>query len=247
MVHGLSLATITGRWFGETPFVQVSTTWPRSVRKWFIRDHLWWGRWKPGCRIVGSVTTVWLTTEGCVIVSAKCYRWTDIRTDPLQLHRHCSTYYMVTANNRLNGRLWAACLMLSKSLNYLLSLTAVAQWWKCVQELQQKVETASVYTRYRKYRTYPEHRHRNIIILQFAIPVPSVLWHCWLGIRKSIRPVKIEQWGVVICLKRDADRLHMVQLMPLHPKTLSSLATLKSRLVLPFCYRFTQVSWKRDR
>ena len=135
--------------------------WP--VWKCFTRDRIWRGRSKPGCRIAGSVTTVWLTTEGCVIVSAKCYRWTDIRTDPLQLHRHCSTYYMVTANNRLNGRLWAACLMLSKSLNYLLSLTAVAQWWKCVQELQQKVETASVYTRYRKYRTYPEHRHRNIV------------------------------------------------------------------------------------
>ena len=27
MVHGLSLATIRGRWLGETPFVQVSTTW----------------------------------------------------------------------------------------------------------------------------------------------------------------------------------------------------------------------------
>jgi len=25
--HGLSLATITGRWLGETSFVQVSTTW----------------------------------------------------------------------------------------------------------------------------------------------------------------------------------------------------------------------------
>jgi len=33
--------------------------------------------------------------------------------------------------------------------------------------------------------------------------VPSVLWHCWLGVRKSIRPVK--NWmmgtGVVICLE----------------------------------------------
>ena len=27
VVHSLSLATITGRWFGETAFVQVSTTW----------------------------------------------------------------------------------------------------------------------------------------------------------------------------------------------------------------------------
>jgi len=40
----------------------------------------------------------------------------------------------------------------------------------------------------------------------------SVLWHCWLGVRKSIRPVKIEWWGVgvVICLERGADCLHMV-------------------------------------
>ena len=67
--------------------------------------------------------------------------------------------------------------------------------------------------------------------------VPSVLWHCWLGVRKSIRPVKIEWWGVgmVICL------LYMVQLMPLHPKILSSLASFKSRLVLSFLYRLTQV------
>jgi len=31
-------------------------------------------------------------------------------------------------------------------------------------------------------------------------------WQCWLGIRKSIRPVRIERWsvGVVICLERGA-------------------------------------------
>ena len=47
--------------------------------------------------------------------------------------------------------------------------------------------------------------------------MPSVLWHCWFHIRKSIRPVKIEWWGngddVVICLQQGADCLHMVQLM----------------------------------
>ena len=45
----------------------------------------------------------------------------------------------------------------------------------------------------------------------------SVLWHCRLSVRKSIRPVKIE-WrgvGVVVCLDRGEDCLHMVQLMPL--------------------------------
>jgi len=55
--------------------------------------------------------------------------------------------------------------------------------------------------------------------------------------------VKIERWGVgvVICLERGADCLHMVQLMPLHPQTPSSRASFKSRLVLPFWYQLTQV------
>ena len=43
--------------------------------------------------------------------------------------------------------------------------------------------------------------------------------------------------GVVICLEQGADCLHMVQLMSLHPKTTSSLASFKFRLVLTArCY-----------
>ena len=47
--------------------------------------------------------------------------------------------------------------------------------------------------------------------------MPSVLWRCWLGGRKGIRPVKNLEWwgtGMVICLEQGAD-LHMAQLMPL--------------------------------
>jgi len=75
--------------------------------------------------------------------------------------------------------------------------------------------------------------------------VPAVLLHCWLGVRKSIRPVKIEWWGVgvAICLERGADCLHMVQLMPLHPKTPSSPGSLKSRLVLPSGTCLPRLSW----
>jgi len=96
--------------------------------------------------------------------------------------------------------------------------------------------------------------------------LPSVLWRCWLGGRKGIRPVKTEWWGagMVICLKLGAD-LHMAQLMPL-PLTVSCFtirydmrcyfnvrskadisqlnlphASVKSRLVLPFWYRLTWV------
>ena len=46
---------------------------------------------------------------------------------------------------------------------------------------------------------------------------------------------------MVICVERGKDCLYMVQLMPLHPKTLSSLASFKFRLVLPFWYRLSQV------
>ena len=49
---------------------------------------------------------------------------------------------------------------------------------------------------------------------------PSVLWRCWLGGRKGIRPVINMEWwgaGVVLCLERGANDLHMVQLMPLPP------------------------------
>jgi len=48
---------------------------------------------------------------------------------------------------------------------------------------------------------------------------------------------KTEWWvvGVVICLERRAD-LHMAQLMPL---PLTVLASVKSRLFLPFWYRLT--------
>ena len=51
-------------------------------RKQLIRNHVWRGRSKPGCRIVGSETIVWLITEAdnqsslhCVIVS------TDVMSD----------------------------------------------------------------------------------------------------------------------------------------------------------------------
>jgi len=57
---------------------------------------------------------------------------------------------------------------------------------------------------------------------------------------KGIQPVKTEWWGagVVICLEQGAD-LHMAQLM-CHCHSLS-LASEKSRLILPFWYLLTWV------
>ena len=45
---------------------------PRLVRKWLNRDHVWRERLKPGCRIVGSVTIEWLTTEANKRSSLHC-------------------------------------------------------------------------------------------------------------------------------------------------------------------------------
>ena len=56
--------------------------------------------------------------------------------------------------------------------------------------------------------------------------MPLVLWRCWLGDRKGIRPVKkLSGVGVVICLERDAD-LHMAQMMPL-PLTVSCFSKIQ--------------------
>ena len=71
-----------------------------------------------------------------------------------------------------------------------------------------------------------------VTILYFSVEylfnkMPSVLWCCWLGGRKGIRPVKTEWWGagMVICLERGAD-LHMAQLMPL-PLTVSCFSEIQ--------------------
>ena len=74
VVHGLSLATTTRRWLGETPFVQVSTTWaltcPETVnqRPCMTRKI---ETWLSDSRAI----TMWLTTEAddqsslhCIII-----------------------------------------------------------------------------------------------------------------------------------------------------------------------------------
>ena len=61
-----------------------------------------------------------------------------------------------------------------------------------------------------------------------AMWVPLVLWRCWLGGRKGIRPVKnwvVGCWRVVIWLERGAD-LHMAQLMTM-PLTVSCFSKIQ--------------------
>jgi len=83
----------------------------------------------------------------------------------------------------------------------------------------------------------------NLAVLIFcaSLVLPSVLWRCWLGGRKGIRPVKktlsievlawLSVWSEVqTCIW--PSWYHCCSL---------SLATVKSRLVLPFWYRPTWV------
>ena len=72
-----------------------------------------------------------------------------------------------------------------------------------------------------------------------------MLWHCWLGIRKSICTVKnwvMRSW----CDYRSAVRCKWFAYGPANATaTPSSLASLKSILVLHFWYLLTQVAWKK--
>ena len=84
------------------------------------------------------------------------------------------------------------------------------------------------------HRTHSKH-HANTTLGKDVLP--SVLWRCWLGSRKGIRPVKklsVECWcgsvwsEVQTCI------------WPSWCHSLS-LASVKSRLVLPFWYQLTWV------
>ena len=69
---------------------------------------------------------------------------------------------------------------------------------------------------------------------------PSVLWRCWLGSRKGIRPVKKLSGGVLAWLSVWSEVQTCIWPSWCHFHSLS-LASVKSRLVLTFWYRLTWV------
>ena len=71
---------------------------------------------------------------------------------------------------------------------------------------------------------------------------PSVLWRCWLGGRKGIRPVKKLSCGVLAWLSVWSEVQTCIWPSWCHCHCHSlSLPSVKSKLVLPFWYRFTWV------
>jgi len=82
--------------------------------------------------------------------------------------------------------------------------------------VQRSYHSASVSVQtIRRSALLPVTFHFSFVIIVEVLP--SALRHRWLGVGKIIRPVKFQWWGigVVICLERGADCLHMVQLMSL--------------------------------
>ena len=70
--------------------------------------------------------------------------------------------------------------------------------------------------------------------------LPSVLWRCWLGSRKGIRPVKKLSGEVLAWLSVWSEVQTCMWPSWCHCHSLS-FASVKSRLVLPFWYRPTRV------
>ena len=70
--------------------------------------------------------------------------------------------------------------------------------------------------------------------------MPSVLWRCWLGGRKGIRPVKKLSGEVLtwLCVCSEVQTCTWPSWCHCHSL---SLASVKSRMVLPFWYRPTRV------
>ena len=82
--------------------------------------------------------------------------------------------------------------------------------------------------------------HFTVTCLQIKCLLPSVLWRCWLGGRKGIRPVKNLSSEVLAWLSVLSEVQTCIWPSWYHCRSLS-LAPVKSRLVLPFWYRLTWV------
>ena len=85
-------------------------------------------------------------------------------------------------------------------------------------------------------------KKRSMVFIVHSIQVllPSVLWRCWLGGRKGIRPVKKLSGGVLAWLSVWSEVQICIWPSWCHCHSLS-LASVISRLVLPFWYRLTWV------
>ena len=76
-------------------------------------------------------------------------------------------------------------------------------------------------------------------MLNWQYTLPSVLWHCWLGHRKGIWPVK--NWVVGCWHGYLSGARCRLACGPADSTATHCLASAKSRLVLPFWYRLTWV------
>ena len=76
--------------------------------------------------------------------------------------------------------------------------------------------------------------------ISWLVGVPSVLWRCWLGGRKGVRPVKNLSGVILAWLSVWSEMQTCIRSRWCHCHS-QSLAPVKSRLVLPFWYRLTWV------
>jgi len=89
-------------------------------------------------------------------------------------------------------------------------------------------------------RTSSQRYFNDFISICDIYMMPSVLWRCWLGGKKGIRPVKKLSCGVLAWLSVWSEVQTCICPSWCHCHSLS-LASVKSRLVLPFWYRLTRV------
>ena len=83
-------------------------------------------------------------------------------------------------------------------------------------------------------------KHCVYFVSLSSVLLPSVLWRCWLGGRKGIRPVKKLSGGMLEWSSVWSEVQTCIWPSRCHCHS-QSLASVKSRLILPFWYRLTRV------
>ena len=143
---------------------------------------------------------------------------------------------------------WSVTLNSTLTLHYILAVglhsTSAAGWawpdWRrrAISETVPRRDAQDA----QSHRTTQNHvrtMHARFII-NIIIILPSVLWCCWLGGRKGMRPVKKLSGGVLAWLSVWSEVQTCIWPSWCHCHSLS-VASVKSRLILPFWYLLTRV------
>ena len=157
---------------------------------------------------------------------------------------YCSFLSVMRKLDGLHWQRWSFNSWQSTKQTWLMTQQTAA-WTKMQRVIASQTDNYNAGTISRQYKPLPFISpvvlfQRCLQCLMSTVLMPPVLWRCWFGGRKGIRPVKKQSGRVLAWLSVWSEVQTCIWPSWCHCHSLS-LASVKSKLVLPFWYRLTWI------